>query len=156
MSLRMGQVVDRLVVSVFELNGTLLAAGDQITAPFGLTSARWQVLGALKFSQGALTMPQIAKSMGLSRQAVIKQIKLLASDGLVQNQMNQAHKRSELWSLTPDGHTKYESIMASQRVLVERWRDGLTLAELIECTRVLQSLERSIQQASEATGAQLR
>ncbi|MBL8377415.1 MAG: MarR family transcriptional regulator [Burkholderiales bacterium] len=142
--------MDRLVVSVFQLNGTLLEAGDRITTPFGLTSARWQVLGALEVGQGALTIPQIAKSMGLSRQAVLKQITLLASDGLVQSQANQAHKRSELWSLTPTGHVQFESIMAAQRRQVAQWRKGLTLAELVECTRVLETLTRSIQQAAEA------
>ena len=147
---RLGQEIDQLVVSVFQLNGVLLAAGDQITAPFGLTSARWQVLGALAFSAHALTIPQIAKDMGLSRQAVIKQIKLLAVDGLVQSQSNEAHKRAELWSLTPAGREKYEDIMTSQRALAQVWRKGLTLAELAECSRVLKHLEAAVQQASNA------
>ncbi|MFM7331985.1 MAG: MarR family winged helix-turn-helix transcriptional regulator [Brachymonas sp.] len=147
----MGPTVDRLVVSVFQLNGALLEAGEQITAPLGLTSARWQVMGALDFAEGALTVPQIAHAMGLSRQAVLKQIKLLASDSLVQSQSNQAHKRSELWSVTPAGRAKYDGVMAAQRRLVAEWRKGLTLAELAECTRVLEIFSRSIQRASEST-----
>jgi DNA-binding MarR family transcriptional regulator len=147
MLLQIGPTVDRLVVSVFQLNGALLEAGEQITAPFGLTSARWQVMGALDFAEGALTVPQIAHVMGLSRQAVLKQIKLLAREGLVQSQTNQAHKRSELWSLTPAGRAKYDGIMASQRRLAAEWRKGLTLPQLAECTRVLQVFTRSVQEA---------
>lgn len=34
-----------LILEVFRLNGTLIAQGDQKVAPFGLSSARWQVMG---------------------------------------------------------------------------------------------------------------
>jgi len=152
MSEQVALAVDRLVISVFQLNGSLLEAGEQITAPFGLTSARWQVLGALAMDSGALTIPQIAKRMGLSRQAVLKQIRLLADDGLVLSQVNQAHKRSDLWGLTLGGHAAYESIMASQRRLVGQWSKGLTYSELVESTRVLEMLLQSIQQAAGTSG----
>lgn len=149
MSSRTEDEIDKLVISIFQLNGTLLAAGDKITAPFGITSARWQILGALAFNQNALTIPRVAQYMGLSRQAVIKQMKLLAADGLVQSQSNEAHKRSELWSLTSEGQAKYSNVMSSQRIQAKQWRKGLTHAELSECIRILKSFEKSIEQASE-------
>lgn len=141
--------VDKLVITVFRLNGALLAAGDHITAPFGLTSARWQVLGALAFNESPLTIPRVADYMGMSRQAVIKQIKLLLADGLVQSQSNDAHKRAELWSLTAAGRAQYESVMAAQRVLAQQWRKGLTVAELRACTRMLERMEASVSHASQ-------
>ena len=36
-----------LIVEVFRLNGCLLEAGDSLVGDVGLTSARWQVLGAI-------------------------------------------------------------------------------------------------------------
>lgn len=144
---RLDDAVDNLVIAIFQLNGALLAAGDRITAPFGVTSARWQVLGALAFNESALTIPRVAEHMGLSRQAVIKQMKLLSADGLVQSRNNDAHKRAELWSLTVAGRAKYDGIMAAQRVLALRWRKGLALAELAECTRILKCFEASITHA---------
>jgi len=152
MSSRADDAVNALVISVFQLNGVLLAAGDQITAPFEISSARWQVLGALAFNENALTVPRVAAYMGLSRQAVIKQMKLLAADGLVQSQMNAAHKRAELWSLTEAGRSKYEGIMGEQRVLAHQWRKGLTLGEINECARVLNILEKSIKHATDVRG----
>jgi hypothetical protein len=41
-----GRTLTDLVLEVFRLNGRLLAAGDRLSKTVGLTSARWQVLGA--------------------------------------------------------------------------------------------------------------
>jgi len=45
-----------LILEIFRVNGLLLAAGDRLTRDLGLTSARWQVLGAL--AEGPLTAAQ--------------------------------------------------------------------------------------------------
>jgi hypothetical protein len=42
-----GELATQLILDTFRANGLLLAAGDELTAPKGLTAARWQVLGAL-------------------------------------------------------------------------------------------------------------
>ena len=59
-----------LIVETFRLNGRLLAAGDGLVADLGLTSARWQVLGAIAASPVPLPVASIARNMGLSRQGV--------------------------------------------------------------------------------------
>ena len=51
----------QLVEAVFQANGKLLAIGDQLSAEFGLTGARWQVLGALQLENRPLTVAQIAR-----------------------------------------------------------------------------------------------
>ena len=42
-----GEALTDLFLAVFRLNGRLLAAGDHLVSDLGLTSARWQVLGAI-------------------------------------------------------------------------------------------------------------
>ena len=54
-----GAALTELVLTVFRVNGLLLDAGDRMTKDLGLTSARWQVMGALE--QGPLTAAQIAR-----------------------------------------------------------------------------------------------
>ena len=137
-----------IVIAVFRLNGTLLEAGDKLTEPFGVTSARWQVMGAIALNAKPLTIPRIAEYMGVSRQAVLKQIKLMAADGLVHQQANESHKRADLWSLTATGDAKYADIMATQRLQVTAWRGGLSQSEIQECTRVLASMESCIKKSS--------
>jgi hypothetical protein len=45
-----GKAATALILEVFRFNGRLLAAGDKLVANLGLTSARWQVLGAIALS----------------------------------------------------------------------------------------------------------
>jgi hypothetical protein len=42
-----GAATTELILETFRLNGLLLEAGDRLVADIGLTSARWQVLGAI-------------------------------------------------------------------------------------------------------------
>ena len=48
-----GGAVTQLILDVFRLNGRLLIAGDRLVGELGLTSARWQVLGAIADCNGA-------------------------------------------------------------------------------------------------------
>ena len=53
-----------LVLSLFRLNGLLIAEGDDMTEPLGLTSARWKVIGVIALSNSGLTVPGIARVLG--------------------------------------------------------------------------------------------
>ena len=63
-----GEALTLIILETFRLNGALLEAGNQLTKPFELTSARWQVMGPV--SEQPLTVAQIARRMGLARQGV--------------------------------------------------------------------------------------
>lgn len=62
-----GQVFTEIVLEVFKLGGLLVNESDLIGAEFGITSARWKILGAISLADKPLTVPQIARSMGLTR-----------------------------------------------------------------------------------------
>ena len=42
-----GKALSDLILDLFRLNSRISAAGDRLVADLGLTSARWQVLGAI-------------------------------------------------------------------------------------------------------------
>ena len=44
-----------LVLTLFRLNGLLIAEGDAMTKDLGLTHARWKVIGAIALSNAGLT-----------------------------------------------------------------------------------------------------
>jgi DNA-binding MarR family transcriptional regulator len=90
-----------LVLSIFRLNGFLLRAGDRLTAEVGLTTARWQVLGAVLHEP--LTVAAIARNMGLARQSVQRTADLLVEEGLCEYSPNPAHRRAKLLSSTERG-----------------------------------------------------
>jgi len=117
--------VTQLNLTVFRLNGALLDWVDRLVQPLGLTSARWQILGAMALAQHPMTVPQIGAAMGVTRQGAQKQIHLLLQQHLVQSMANPAHRRSPLYSLTPQG-------MALYRQAEALWADcAQTLAQQI-------------------------
>ena len=102
----------QLTLSVFRCNGVLLHWGDRLVEPLGLTSARWQVLGALALAGEPLTAPQVGGAMGMTRQGAQKQLNLLLEKGLVEAHSNPAHRRSPLFALTSEGLALYQDAEA--------------------------------------------
>lgn len=100
----------RLIISVFRLNGRIIEWGDLLGAPLGLSSARWQVLGAILMAGEALTAPAIARAMGVTRQGAQKQLNALLARGLVEQKPNPRHERSYLYALTPQGQKAADQI----------------------------------------------
>ena len=99
-----------LVLSLFRLNGLLIAEGDDMTEALGLTSARWKVIGVIALSNSGLTVPGIARVLGQSRQAVQRITDVMVTDGLLSYQSNPKHKRSVLVVLTEEGKTAYKDL----------------------------------------------
>lgn len=104
-----------LALAVFETSGRLVDAGNALVRPAGLTTAWWQVLGALGYSSHPLPVAHIARNMGLTRQAVQRVVDLLVDHGLVEQRPNPHHQRAKLIVLTPEGRaalTKAEQAVA--------------------------------------------
>lgn len=128
------------VVAIFRANGRMLEWGDTFTAPFGLTSARWQVLGAISLAGRKLTAPQIAEQMGVSRQGAQKQLNLLAADGLVEKFPNPAHRRSPHYNLTGQGEALFQQVNTSWELHAQATGQHFSRDELETTLRVLNEL----------------
>ena len=135
-----GEAATHIILSAFRFNGLLLAAGDLLSADQGLTSARWQVLGAIALADRPLTVPQIARRMGLTRQSVHATVKHLVRDGLLELVSNADHRRSQLVRLTEPGRARYSAIDRRQADWVNRLADGIGRSDLEATARVLDEL----------------
>ena len=140
-----------MILSVFRANGLLLAAGDLLAADDGLTSARWQVLGAIALAERPLTVPQIARRMGLTRQSVHATVARLARDGLLTLAPNVDHRRSPLVSLTERGRATYAATDRRQATWVNRLADGIGRTDLETTARVLDELCRRLEPSEHQT-----
>lgn len=109
-----GDVFTKIVLETFKLSGMLSIEGDRLTKSQGISSARWKILGALSFSDTPLTVSQIARSMGQSRQSVQRLVDVMFEDGLLNLDENPEHKRAKLVSMTPRGESIYENMDAIQ------------------------------------------
>src|SRR5262245_20865869 len=140
-----GEAATRIILSTFRVNGLLIEAGDRLGADEGLTSARWQVLGAIEEAGRPLTVPQIARRMGLTRQSVHATADRLVSDGLLERLPNADHVRSRLLELTRSGRATYSAIDAKQADWVNGLAQGVSRADLQTTARVLDELSRRLQ-----------
>ncbi len=132
-----------LILETFRLNGRLLAAGDRLTSGLGLSSARWQVMGALE--EAPLPVAQIARNMGLTRQAVQRVANVLADEGLVEFAENPNHRRAKLVRLTTGGKAALEEIHRRQVEWSNRLAAGLAAEAIQEAVTVMRTLRERLE-----------
>jgi DNA-binding MarR family transcriptional regulator len=144
-----GEAATQLILSTFRANGLLLGAGDVLSADQGLTSARWQVLGAVSLADRPLTVPQIARRMGLTRQSVHATVNRLARDGVLELVPNADHRRSPVVGLTERGRAQYEAIDERQMAWINRLARGIPRADLETALGVLDELSRRLEDDKE-------
>jgi DNA-binding MarR family transcriptional regulator len=138
---RLRKTFTSLIIEVFRLNGDLLAAGDALIGDLGLSSARWQVLGAIALSPVPLPVAHLARNMGLTRQAVQRLVDEMRGDGLVNLVVNPHHRRAMLVVMTDEGEVAYRAATARQ----EGWADALAVGLSLESLETAGDLLRDLQ-----------
>ena len=133
-----------LVLSLFRLNGLLIAEGDDMTEALGLTSARWKVIGVIALSNSGLTVPGIARVLGQSRQAVQRITDVMVTDGLLSYQSNPKHKRSVLVVLTEEGKTAYKDLRDVQDPWAIENTEDIPIDELDAGLRLVRRLIQKV------------
>ncbi|RLA28942.1 MAG: MarR family transcriptional regulator [Gammaproteobacteria bacterium] len=108
------RVFTEVVLEVFKLSGLLTAEGDRLTEAHALSSARWKILGSIAQADSPPTVPQIARVMGQTRQAVQRLVNVMHADGLLDFLGNPNHKRAKLVALTTNGKRVYTQLEKSQ------------------------------------------
>jgi DNA-binding MarR family transcriptional regulator len=145
---REGEAATQVVLSTFRVTGLLLSAGDALAAAEGLTSTRWQVLGAISLAGRPLTVPQIARRMGLTRQSVHATMKRLMEEGLVELRPNEDHLRSRLVGLTETGTAAYAAIDHRQAAWINELAAGIPESDLETASGVLSELSRRLERSN--------
>jgi DNA-binding MarR family transcriptional regulator len=135
-----GEALTDLVLAVFRLNGRLLTAGDRLVSDLGLTSARWQVLGAIALSPSLQPVAWLARSMGLNRQGVQRIVNEMREDGLVELRPNPHHRRAHLVTLTKRGEDAFASASRLQAPWGNALAHGISAGEFARTRRLLATL----------------
>ena len=141
-----GEALTGLILETFRLNGAMLEAGNRITRPHGLTSARWQVMGAIDLAGQALTVAQIARRMGLARQGVQRIVNDLVKLGMLGFETNIDHKRAPLISISEAGHKTLTEVGNAQVIWVNKLAGGLGERRLKQALKVLEEVRQRSEQ----------
>lgn len=142
-----GSIFTELILETFRLNGTLIEAGDKLISDLGLTSARWQVLGSLV--DGPITVAEIARRMGLSRQNVQRIANRLKQDGFIDTSPNPAHRRAKLNSLTDYGIESMREVTKRQEEWVNQMSKDMELAGLRQTVAMMIDCRQRVQKSLE-------
>ena len=117
---RAGDALTGLILDLFRLNNLLLTAGDRLVAGLGLTSARWQILGAIVAAERSQPVAWLARDLGANRQNVQRIVNHLEREGLVSFETNPHHRRAQLVVLTDKGRQTYDAADAPAGPLDQR------------------------------------
>ena len=145
-----GEALTQLILQSFQLHGLLGAAGDELTNPWGLSSAKWKVLGAISEAGHPLHVAQIARNMGLTRQGVQRTVNDLEEADLVELVDNPDHQRARLVKLNRRGRKIYDEVMARQILWSNELAEGLSERQIRSALSVMTTLsERLNEQKNE-------
>jgi DNA-binding MarR family transcriptional regulator len=139
------------VLDLFRVNSLLLTAGDRLVAELGLTSARWQILGAIVAAERPQPVAWLARDLGANRQNVQRIINDLQQQGLVAFESNPHHRRAQLVMLTDKGRQRYDAAMRLQAPWVNRISSGVSVKDIETVHRVMATLRKNLE-ANEEPG----
>ncbi|WP_426410892.1 MarR family winged helix-turn-helix transcriptional regulator [Bradyrhizobium ganzhouense] len=144
-----GEALTGLILDLFRANGLLLTAGDRLVASLGLTSARWQILGAIVDAERPEPVAWLARNLGANRQNVQRIVNDLERDGLVVFETNPHHRRAQLVVLTDKGRQIYDAAGRLQVPWVNGLSDGLSVREIETAHRVIGALRDRLEGTGE-------
>ena len=137
------------MLDLFRLNSLLLTAGDRLGARLGLTSARWQILGAIVEAERPQPVAWLARDLGANRQNVQRIVNDLHSEGLVAFEANPHHRRAQLVVLTDKGRRTFDAAMELQAPWVNGLSEGLSVKDLQTVHRVVAALRKKLESKDE-------
>ncbi|RZM37061.1 MAG: MarR family transcriptional regulator [Sphingomonas sp.] len=141
------EVMTELILRLFRVNGALLSAGDRLVGGLGLTSARWQLLGGVAEDIEPMSVAQLARKMGVTRQAVQRIANELAAEGVVAFRANPRHRRAQLVELTERGHDLFGRAMELQRPWAVGLGRHLSSAQAADVREALDLLLTAVEEA---------
>lgn len=141
-----------LVLDFFRISSLLTTAGDRLVADLGLTSARWQILGAIVAAPHPQPVAWLARDLAANRQNVQRIINDLHKEGLVTFETNPHHRRAQLVVLTEKGREAFNAAMALQAPWMNGLAEGLSVKDLDTVKRVVTALRGKLENA-DGTGS---
>lgn len=121
-------LIPPIVADAYELAGRFRERGEAIARTVGQTQARWQVMSAA--SGGPLTVPQIARRLGVSRQNVQRIADALVGEECAGFAPNPDHAASPLLLLSRRGEAALAAITRAAQAYHAELAARLTPAEL--------------------------
>jgi len=140
-----GDALTSFILDLFRLNNLLLTTGDRLVAGLGLTSARWQVLGAIVAGERPQPVAWLARNLGANRQNVQRIVNDLQKEGLVAFEVNPHHRRAQLVVLTDKGRRTFDAAIRLQAPWINSLSDGFVVKDIEAAGRLVTTLRKKLE-----------
>jgi DNA-binding MarR family transcriptional regulator len=133
------QTLYQLILEIRSNFNLLKAYAERMHGDLEITAAMRAVLEALAM-EGAQTVPDIARSKGVTRQHIQANVDALACKGLIKLKQNPNHRRSSLVVLSQKGQRIFDRIRQREAAALAKLAKGLSRRDLLAAQAVLQAL----------------
>jgi DNA-binding MarR family transcriptional regulator len=123
--------------ALFSAHNMVLKHGDLVTGKYQQTSARWRILGNIE--PCPLTVSQIAKLTGYTRQSIQRLADDLVDEGLAAYE-SASDRRTKNVCITEKGRELLEKLAEYENEWVARISQHLSVEELTDLTRALEKV----------------
>jgi DNA-binding MarR family transcriptional regulator len=123
-----------LIRTVLRMNTTVQKSGTRLMRGTGITNARWQILSELSAFEKRVTVSELARHMGLTRQAIQRITDDMASDGLVEFVENLGDARAMHLLVTEAGKATYDE------ALEREWQWTNAIAEDFDAEQIARAV----------------
>jgi DNA-binding MarR family transcriptional regulator len=110
-----------------------------------LTSARWQILGAVVAAEHPQPVAWLTRNLGVNRQNVQRIINDLHKKGLVAFEPNPHHRRAQLVVLSDKGKQTLDATMRLQAPWINGLSEGFSTKDKRTFHRVIMALRRKLE-----------
>ncbi|WP_198170328.1 MarR family winged helix-turn-helix transcriptional regulator [Deinococcus arboris] len=131
------------MADLYEAAGAARRVGELIAGTEHQTQVRWQTMYTIAAQR--LTVPQVARRMGVSRQNVQRVVGDLERDGLVRFEANPDHRTSPLLVLTEEGQPILDRLNAAAAQAHQVQLEWLPEAEVEATRQALRQLTATLQ-----------
>jgi DNA-binding MarR family transcriptional regulator len=145
-----GEALTDLILTLFRVNNLTLTWGDRLVAPFGLTSARWQILGAIVSAERPQPVAWLARDLGANRQNVQRIVNDLHKEGLLVFEPNPHHRRAQLVVLTEKGQWAYDAAVGAYDPKANALAEHLSASDIKTAHSVLAALQKRLEGENDA------
>jgi DNA-binding MarR family transcriptional regulator len=97
-----------LIRAILRTNATVQKSGTRLMRGTGITNARWQMLSELFALEQRVTVSELARHLGVSRQAIQRLADDMVIDGMVEFVKNPGDARAMHLLLTEAGRARYD------------------------------------------------
>jgi DNA-binding MarR family transcriptional regulator len=134
-----------LIRTVLRMNATVQKSGTRMMLGTGVTNARWQTLSELFALEHRVTVSELARHMGLTRQAVQRLADDMARDGLVVFAKNSSDARAMHLLLTDAGKAAYDDALEREWQWTNAIAEGFDAEQIADTVVLLEDILKKMQ-----------